>query len=265
MQTEVKKTLSKKLIGSAVFALLLGAMTLSTSASVKALFIDTSKIINIDASVVSVGASSLVVDTVGTPNITIDVNDKTVFTGGSSMSVIAAGDNVHITAKSKEGDNPLALVVRKTGTGYGYGSGGKNVTVTDGEVTGKTADTFTVETNATTVTFKVLASTIFNKGNFLTLKIGDEVLVDGEEALNEFIATSVVIKSGDKDKNDDKKNSDDKEKNDDKGKNTETENNEDKDKNNTNGKNEDKDTHANSNGNKNNDNGNKIGNGKNEK
>lgn len=237
MHTEIKKRFSKKMIGSAVFALLIGAMTLSTSASVKALFVDTSKILNMDAAVVSVGSSSLVVDTAGTPNITVDVNGKTVFTGGASMGVIAPGDTVHITAKTTEGGDVLALVIRKTGIGYGYGLGGKDVVVTDAEVIGKTADTFTVKTDSTTVTFKVLASTIFNNGNFLTLKIGDKVLVDGEQTSTEFIANSVVVKSNNK--NDDKGNKDDKGKNDDK---ENKGNNEDK------GQTEIKDTHANNGG-----------------
>lgn len=197
MDTESSKNFKKKLIGSAVFFLLLGAMALATSAPVKALFVDTGKILNIDAAVISVGSSNLVIDTPGTPSMTVDVSSKTVFTGASSLSDIAAGDTVRITARtSGDDDNPIALVIRKTGTGYGYGAGSDNVVVTDAKVTGKTADTFTVETKSLeTITFKVLSSTIFTKGDFSTLKIGDKVLVNGDQTSTEFIARTVVVKS----------------------------------------------------------------------
>jgi len=190
----------KKLFGTAVFALFVLGLALSASSSVQALFINTKGNFNVDGIVARTGTNSITINTAGASNITVDVNKKTNFIpNGLSLEDLVDGDLIHIVAKTRQGDVPLARVVKLIGNGSGYGTQGDNVILTNAVVTDKDEvnDTFVVSTGSAVVTFKVLSSTNFiYKGDlygFADLEIGNKVFVNGEDNTTEFIAKTVII------------------------------------------------------------------------
>ena len=201
--SNVKALTGKKLFGTAFFALFVLGLALSTSSVVQALFINTKTTFIVDGVVVSTGVNRITIDTAGAKNITVDTNDKTKFIpNGLALDDLISGDLIHITAKTRQGDNALARVVKLIGNGPGYGTQGDpvltaNATVMDIDITGNTG-TFTVTTGSAVVTFEVLSDTSFiHKGGLLTfadLDIGNKVLVQGEDNTTGFIARNVIIK-----------------------------------------------------------------------
>jgi hypothetical protein len=185
--------IKKKFIGTAVFALILGTFVLVFGSPVLARFIDAGSTLNVDGVVVSVGASSLTLDTVGSSAFELDINSRTVLPTGLSLTDIFPGDVLSIIARQHSSGNPLAVVIRKR-PGSTYGFPGSSVLVNRGVVVAKNATSFTMDPGAALVSFEVLASTRFVGTNFSLLTPGDVVQVIGNDSGSAFNAQTVILR-----------------------------------------------------------------------
>jgi len=190
----------KKMAGTAIIALFVMGLALSTSSVVQALFINTKTDFIVDGVVASVGTNRVTIFTAGDPNVTIDTDSNTIFVpAGLLLGDLVSGDVISITAETRLGDTPLARLIEFVGNGPGYGTQGDSVLVTNAVVTNKTAETFTVNTGSAIVSFKVSLGTNFIYSGsilgFADLDIGNKVFVQGEDNTTEFIANTVIINS----------------------------------------------------------------------
>ena len=185
-----KEQISKKMIGTSMLAVVMGATFLVGATFAQARFFDQGTTLSIDAVVDSLGASSLVALTVGADPLTIGIDSRTNFVGGP----LAVGDTVHISARTQAG-TPVARVVRKTSDGNtGYGFPGDRVTVRRGEIIAKSPTAFTIESDNSVTTFEVTSSTSFGRDDYAFIGVGTYVTVSGYDSGSNFVANTVRVR-----------------------------------------------------------------------
>ena len=183
--------LKKKIIGTAVYSLILAVILVAIGSPVFAQFIQTRSTLIVDGVVVAVGSSSLTLDTAGSSAFDIDINSRTIFPSGLALAGISPGDVLSIVARNSGSGNPVARVIRKH-EGSGYGFPGETVIVRRGEVVSKGATSFTVDSGIALITFDVIASTRFVRTNFSILALGDRVQITGRDSGTSFVARTVI-------------------------------------------------------------------------
>lgn len=198
----MNKTYGKKLIGTGVFALLVVGVFAAAASFVQAKFVENPGTLVFDGLVsdspipIENGKKfELVLLTSGTEPVSVLTNKKTRFTGGiSGADDVVPGDHLKIEAKVNDGVNTAKVVKLVESDASGYGTAGDKVFVARATVLSKTSNpnTFTVESAAATVTFRVNSSTKFLFTTFDKLSDGDKVMVQGRDSGSEFVAKLVV-------------------------------------------------------------------------
>jgi hypothetical protein len=190
----ILNTLPKKLIGTLTITSLVIGSYFITSTDVFAQFKDMGSTLKVDGVIGSVDEDSLILQTSGAQPIEVFFNNKTKFSPRRlDPEDLMQGDQVEVQAKVRNGQ-VLGTKIKLQDEGPGYGTEGDDIFVKRGEVIAKTANTFTIETNATVSTFKVKHWTRFSRVGFNGLEVGDKVEVRGVDTGSEFIARKVVIK-----------------------------------------------------------------------
>jgi len=186
----------KKIIGSFLMLLVIAGIFLPAVSTVHARLIATRSIVNIDGTISSKNPNYFVVNSSGTGDVTVYVNNGTRFIPGLSYDAVAVGDKVQVVARS---DGSLtAIMVRKISGGTGYGGvpgpqTGGVVTTINGMVSAKTANTFTVAQNSMNVTYTVLSNTHFIGSTFAAMAVGNTVTVVGQDTGTSYVAKTVVV------------------------------------------------------------------------
>lgn len=188
MQTAtLKKTIGTLGIFSVASVLLFASVDL-----VQARFINSRNNLNADGIVGSVGNNEFTLLTAGSDPIEIQVNNRTNFARRTDFDDLSPGDVVQVNARIQNG-SVLARTIRiEDDDVQGYGTAGDRVLISEGRVTGKSGNIFTIETRAANISFRVTPSTRFLRTNYAFLNIGDRVYVAGEDTGSDFIAKRVI-------------------------------------------------------------------------
>ena len=183
--------LPKKIVGTLVLLSLAAVGFFLAAPDIRAQFIDPRGSLIFDGTVSSTTPTTVTLLTDGTAPITVNVTNKTVFTGGKKLADLVPGDSVKVIARDTS-SNPQARVIQTNAGSGGYGNAGDMAFVANGRITAKTASSITVQTDSATVTYRITSSTRFIRSSLASLNIGDRVQIIGRDSGSDFVARFVL-------------------------------------------------------------------------
>jgi hypothetical protein len=182
-----------KIIGTVILSLVATVAYFGIAKGVLAQYLDAGQVVILDGTVAETTDDSMTILTTSTNPIEVRVNSRTVFAANTSLAEYDSGDQVKVIGRSRHQQVTAQVVQPRGGTGYGT-TDGEPVMALDGTVTAKTADSFTIRTDTTDVTFNVTSNSRFFPGNLHSLRAGDAVLAMGQDSASGFQATMVMVK-----------------------------------------------------------------------
>jgi hypothetical protein len=179
MNPAIQTIFTKKILGTLFILLSAGVIVFTTSSIAHAAFINTQNNVVLDGVVTAVGANTVTVDTDGTPPITFNTTSHTIING-----TLTPGQHVRVIAH-----NQTAQTIQIKTT---YGAGISPVITINGVVTAKTANSFTINTGTTSVTYQVTGNTHFIRTTFASLAVGNNLIIIGSDNGTNFLAREVI-------------------------------------------------------------------------